>query len=179
MIILMQPPIANIVTKRLLLKPLSMQWKDDIFREFTPTITRFMFPSSPEGSKDTEQFIRETINRMQRGEELVYAILLPETKEFLGCAGLHEIHTRTPELGVWIKESAHGNKYGREAVTALKEWADANVAYDYILYPVDRDNIASRKIPEALGGKVHDEYEKQTPSGKILHTVEYRIFTKS
>ena len=69
---------------------------------------------------------------MKKGQELVLAILNKKTKEFLGVAGLHHIDTPYPELGVWTKKSAHGHKYGREAMTALKEWADDNLAYDFI-----------------------------------------------
>lgn len=63
-----------------------------------------------------------------------------------------------------------------EAMTAVKEWADANIEYEYIVYPVDRDNIPSKKIPESLGGKPHESYDKETKSGKILHTIVYRIY---
>jgi len=75
-----------------------------------------------------------------------------------------------------IKKSAHGNKYGREAVRGLKEWIDDHMKYRYISYPVDRKNIPSRKIPESLGGIVEAEYEKESQSGNILDVVEYRIY---
>ena len=39
---------------------------------------------------------------------------------------------------------------GKEAITALKHWADANLRYEYLAHPVDRRNGASRRIPESL-----------------------------
>lgn len=144
----------SIATERLILKPVSMDWKNDIFREFTPEITVYMFPSPAKHISETENFIQISRKNMEEGIEIVLNVFLRETNEFLGCAGLHQINTKHPELGVWIKKSAHGNKYGREAMHALKKWADQHLHYEYIVYPVDCDNIASRKIPESLGGEV-------------------------
>lgn len=77
-----------------------------------------------------------------------------------------------------MKKAAQGNKYGLEVITALKDWADENLDYQYLIYPVDKNNIASRKIPEALGGKVIQEYEKVNQQGKILQALEYWIYKK-
>ena len=94
----------------------------------------------------------------------------------MGCGGLHHIDTKTPELGVWIKKSAQGNGYGKETIIALKEWADKNLDYEYILYPAVEENYPSRRIPEFLGGEVFREYDKVNMSGKEQHLLEYRIY---
>jgi len=57
----------------------------------------------------------------------------------------------------------------------LKAWADQNLEYDYIKYPVDKRNIASRKIPEALGGAIAGEKAKTSRSGRKLLTLEYHV----
>ena len=104
-------------------------------------------------------------------------IIDKKTKEFLGCAGLHHLDRKTPELGIWLKKSSHGKNYGKESIFALKEWADKNIIYDYLLYPVADNNMPSRKIPEALGGKVAREYDKKNLSGVKHHFIEYRIYS--
>ncbi len=55
-------------------------------------------------------------------------ILDRETGRFLGCAGLHELEAARPELGVWLKKSAHGNGFGREGeiVTSGDEFDAVN-----------------------------------------------------
>ena len=88
----------------------------------------------------------------------------------------YRLTPKTPELGIWIKKSAHGHGYGKEAVVALKEWANENIEYEYILYPVVDENYASRRIPEFLGGKIAREYDKESMSGKKWHFIEYRIY---
>jgi hypothetical protein len=98
---------VEIATPRLLLLPISLEYKDEIFSEFTEEITSYMYPF----------------------------------------------------------QSKH-----------LKKWADKNMDYKYIIYPANRKNIPSRKIPEALGGKVVKAHEKVNMSGKLLNALEYRIY---
>jgi [ribosomal protein S5]-alanine N-acetyltransferase len=61
---------------------------------------------------------------------------------------------------------------------AVKEWADGNVNYDYLRYPVAENNIPSRKIAEFLNGRIEREYEEVSLSGKKLHMLEYRLYKK-
>ena len=103
------------------------------------------------------------------------AVLLKESKEFLGCFGLEGIKEKTPEMGGWLKQSAHGHGYGREAAAALKQWADENLEYDHILWPCAKENTSSCQVAEALGGKIHKEYVKKTDSGKTWASVDYWI----
>ena len=107
-------------TERLLLVPISLDFDKKIFKEFTSEITIYMFPKPAEKIEETQEFINSALGKIQKGEELQMVVLKKDTREFLGCAGLHHIDTPTPELGIWIKKSAHGNGYGREAVADLK-----------------------------------------------------------
>jgi RimJ/RimL family protein N-acetyltransferase len=96
--------------------------------------------------------------------------------EFLGCCGLLPKETpRTPEVGIWIKKGAQGRKYGREAVETLAAWAKASLDLEYLVYPVDKANAPSRKIPEALGGVLLHEMQVCKPNGETLDLVVYKI----
>ncbi len=176
----LEPPIDFLgsiwlESDRLILKPISLEYAEVIFQEFTAEVTRYMFPKPAEDIHETMQYIRNTIQRRQNGSELTLVITPKDTSEFLGVCALQQIDTDTPNFGIWIKTSAHGHGYGREAIHCLKDWADANLEYDYLLYPVDKRNIPSRKIPESLKGKPHREYTQINLSGNLLELVEYRI----
>ena len=134
-----------------------------------------MQPRSPQYIAETELFINQSIIEVGNGSALIFVILKKESQEFLGCAGIHDI-ARNPEIGIWLKRSAHGNKYGLEAITAIKKWVDENLHYECLRYSVDRRNIASRKIPEALDAKIFMEYDRVNMSGNTLHLLEYRIY---
>jgi len=164
-----------IETDRLLLIPVSDEYASDMFQELTDEITKYMSFYSPQSLDQEHAFIKNSRLNMEQGVDLVATILDKETKEFLGGGGIHRINTSTPELGIWTKKSAHGKQIGREAVTGLKEWTDENVNYDYLIYPVDKNNIPSRKVAESLKGKVVSEGIKVTPFGKELDEVVYHI----
>ncbi|MBU1445703.1 hypothetical protein KKD70_00370 [Patescibacteria group bacterium] len=48
----------TIETKNLLLQSITLEYKDEIFKEFTPEITTYMFPKSPEKIEETIEFIQ-------------------------------------------------------------------------------------------------------------------------
>ncbi|WP_372369239.1 GNAT family N-acetyltransferase [Candidatus Uabimicrobium sp. HlEnr_7] len=162
--------------ERIQLRSLNEKYATDIFREFTPEITHYMMPKSADDISETMAFINISQQGMKNGNDLVFVILNKNTEEFLGCCGLHgRSGYQTPELGIWLKKSAHGNKYGREAIVTLVNWAISNMHIDYFIYPVDRANISSRKIAEFLGGIIYQEKKVQTMSGSILDEVVYKL----
>lgn len=113
---------------------------------------------------------------MRAGLELVLAITKANSGEFLGICAVHGTDDpQVAELGVWIKKSAHGKKVGREAVRYLAEWGRKNLLRSYFIYPVDRDNIPSRKIAESLGGIVLEERVRKSMSGATLNEIVYKI----
>lgn len=165
----------KIESERLLLVSSTQAHAPDIFREFTSEITTYMWPLPPEKISDTEDFIRESREKMEVGTDLQLTIFNKDTLEFLGGGGLHSLD-KIPEFGIWIKKAAHGHKYGQEAVEAIKKWAGENIEYDYLIYPVAKDNMGSRKLAEAMGGKIFKEWEGTPPSGRKSTFVEYQIF---
>jgi RimJ/RimL family protein N-acetyltransferase len=165
----------SLETERLLLVPLSMKFKHNVFSEFNTSITQFMYPKAPDKTEETEEFIRVSEEGIKAGEDLQLVITKKDNNEFLGLAGLHAVKTRTPILGLWVKKSAHGNAYGKEAIRAMYHWAKENLDFDYLEYHVDKDNIASIKIPESLGGVVAFEKTTKGLAGNDLNLLYYHI----
>lgn len=163
-------------SSRLILKPISLEYKSEVFQEFTSEITTYMYPLPADDLRKTQKVIADMIQRIKNKTDLILVILNKDNFEFLGLCGIHNIDTSTPELGIWTKKSAHGNGFGREAIHLLKDWVDKNLEYEYLSYPVDKRNIASRKIPESLGGQVVREFHQTNMSGNLLDEVEYRIY---
>lgn len=160
---------------RLLQRTIGHRYAQDIFREFTPQVTRYMYPSPPRDISDTVAFIEASLRGLVTGTNLQLVILDGTSGDFLGCSGLHGIGGRTPELGIWLKEGAQGKGYGLEAVSAIVAWARARLDFDHLIYPVERDNARSRAIPEALGGRVEEERVEATEAGRPQDLVVYWI----
>ncbi len=165
----------TIESTNLLLIPINLSYKKQIFREYTPEITKYMVAKSPTIIKETINFIKNGINENKNGKGFVAIITSKKTGEYLGNCGIHKIDTSYPSLGIWIKKSAHGNAYGKEAVTALKTWAEKNLDYEYIIYDVVALNHASRRIPESFGGKVFNHRDFVNGYGEKFEAVGYKI----
>jgi GNAT superfamily N-acetyltransferase len=170
---------VEIPTRRLLLRPITREYDEIIFREFTDEITHYMFPKPSENIEGVRGFITSAMRKLEAGIDLQTVILDKSTLEFLGCAALHAIGRPDPELGVWVRKSAHGRKIGLEAVTGLVDWARKNISFDHLRYPVDRRNVSSRRIAEANAGIVRTEYRKPNEKGFELDEVEYWIPLRS
>lgn len=161
--------------QRISLLSINENYASDIFKEFDSEITKHMLPKLAENIEETLTFIHNSLDGMREGNELVL-VITKKNGAFLGCCGLHgRGNPRTPELGIWLKKDAHGNQYGSEAIGILTSWAVKNIDFDYAIYPVDKHNIPSRKIPESLGGTVFEEKKVKTMRGDYLDEVVYRI----
>lgn len=169
---------VKIESNRISMIPITVKYAEQIYKEFTPEITKYMKPRSPKNIEETYKYLKTTQVRMEKGEDLLLAVLKKDDKEFLGQCGIHDLNSPTPSLGIWIKKSAQGNGYGREAISLAKKWCDENIKYKYLKYPVDKRNVGSRKIAEALNGEIKREFKMKNESGFILDEVEYWIYPK-
>jgi RimJ/RimL family protein N-acetyltransferase len=170
---------VEIETERLRLVPTSEDYAREVFTQFTPAVTKLMYPAPAHAIEETLAFLRGARAKILAGVELQLVILSLEDEEFLGHAGIHHIDTRTPEVGIWLKLDAQGEGFGREAVRGLCAWALENLEFDYLKYAVDRRNLPSRRIPEALGGQIEAEYEEINEAGETLDLVEYRLYPEA
>jgi RimJ/RimL family protein N-acetyltransferase len=117
---------------RLQLSQFQMMDAQEVFGCITPPIAKFMPWEPPSWSE--------------------YVTL--DNRECLGMASLEDADSVSPELGFWLKESAHGKGFGREVVAALVEWGHATLGKGSFIYPVAVQNIASRRIAENLHGEI-------------------------
>src|SRR6185312_7967160 len=79
----------------------------------------------------------------------------------IGMAGLEECDMDSPEMGLWMKESAHGQGFGKEVVAAVAEWAHKILGKESFIYPVAVQNTASRRIAEGLHGEIIENRTSQ------------------
>lgn len=167
---------VTITGDRVRLVPISEQYADIIFNEFTDEITVFMVPATPAHIDQIHDFIRASTKNMSDNTELTLAILDKDSEEFLGVCGLHgKANPDEPVLGIWLKKNAHGKRLGQEAIRLLAEWVRSNLIFNFMIYPCDRDNIPSRKIAEKLHGIIFRKGEVKSMSGRILNEVAYKI----
>ena len=173
-------PVADLrnvalTSARLTLRSFTAADAGEAFACANPTVTRFMaWDPSPSPAAFAEVW-RGWLPKMAAGTDLSLVIRLTSAGEFLGVAGLHRIGASEPEIGIWLKETAHGVGYGREAIAAIAAWAAGRIGATAVIYPVAVANRPSRRLAESLGGAVVDTRRLRKPSGVVLDEVVYRI----
>ncbi|MGL4583361.1 MAG: GNAT family N-acetyltransferase [Flavobacterium sp.] len=149
-------------------------FKEDIFHALTPTVAKFL-PFIPTGKiEDTQGFIDYSLGVLDQGTDITLVAVDKDTKEFIGCCGIHDINDESISLGIWLKESAFGKGYGQELITALETYVNQNLPVDYLIYNVEKDNHGSIKIAEKLGYIYHSDFVRNISEEKILNMLQYR-----
>lgn len=165
----------TIKTDRLILKPVDETYIDDITKCFTAEITKYMSFNPTGDRSDIVNFVNASKESLSKNTDLVLAVL-DTSEKFVGCCGIHNITEDSVEFGLWLRKNSQGMGLGTEIISALIEFSENNFIFKYILYPVDEENIPSRKIPEKLGFQPYKKYRKNKGELSCLNIVEYRKY---
>ena len=141
-----------ILSPRLQLSQFQMTDAQEVFGCITPSVTKFMPWEPPSWG----EYVTRCEKRVQAPEPTKFSFVIRRLDggECLGMASLEDADSDSPELGLWLKESAHGQGFGREVVASLVEWGHASLGKRTFTYPVALENIASRRIAESLHGEI-------------------------
>ncbi len=160
------------VDKYIELKPITMGYADDIFENFDTAVIKYLPLNEPPSKvEDTKAFVTHSIQQMEEGNDLVWVI--KHREEFVGCCGIHDIKSRQPHFGLWIKSTSQGKGIGKKVVQNVLRWGISNLNVTYIKYPVDIRNSKSISLIKELGLKQGDRYEMGNL--RKLDVIEYRL----
>ena len=73
------------------------------------------------GAPSRGEYMARCEQRLQAPEPNTFSFVIRrrDSEECLGMAAVEACDMESPELGLWMKESAHGQGLGREVVTAV------------------------------------------------------------
>lgn len=153
-----------IETERLILRKYTMDDLDELHKILSCPITmsHYIKPYDYEGTK---RWINWCLNSYEVNGFGLWAMVLKETNTLIGDCGLSlqnidgEI---CPEIGYHIYKDYWRRGYGKEAASAVKEWAFKNTLYPTLYSYMTKDNIASYKTAESIGMKKVKEYSTDT-----------------
>lgn len=158
-----------ISTPRLRLVELRSGDADELFDAITPAVARFMAWELP-ASRSSLRARLESVAQDPAAGGINLVVRRLDDEACLGRTGIEDPLAECPEVGLWLRESAHGRGYGTEVVRALVGWAGVELGKAAFTYPVAIGNVASRRIAERLGGRV-----VASRSGPKYASVVYRI----
>ncbi|OON97046.1 MAG: hypothetical protein ATN36_04235 [Epulopiscium sp. Nele67-Bin005] len=134
-----------------------------------------MYPAIASDLEEATSLMKFFAKLHKNNIDLGFVILRKCNKEFLGMIGIHELNEPMPTIGIWIKNSAQGYGFGKEALKYSLDYAKT-LGYHSFLYPVDRRNIASKKIALDYNAQLIEPFHKvYTIDNKILEVEIYLI----
>ena len=161
-------------TGRLMIRPFTLDYLEEYFREFTAEITKYQFPDPFPDMEAANQVMSGFVKEMEEGK-MLELVILGQDGEFFGCIDVFGIREDTPEVGIWLKRSAHGMGYGYEALSAVLDELNQTGKYRYYIYELDVRNAVSVHLVEKFPFEKVKYEEITTNSGKILHSQTYHI----
>lgn len=165
-----------IYTKRLKQIPISMEYLNTFFNEYTEKDAIYMNLLPPKNKKETLKFIKRCVFELEKETDLNLVILDNETGEFIGYVAAYYLDTNEPEIGYWITDKKKNKGYGKEAFSSILNWIRENYEFHHIKSPVDKRNMSSRKIHEYFNGEIKKEYNIDNCSKGKLNIVEYWFY---
>lgn len=167
----------EIETDRLRLRAYRTADAEDIFAAVTPALTTYMTWDPADSVEAFLEVGAKWLVAAKAGREVDATIRDRTDGRFLGMCSLHYRGDPAPRVGIWIREDAQGQGFGREAVAALVRFAGARLGEPHVGYDVAEENMASRRIPESLGGEICGAGVIKRPSGPEYRSVVYRVPT--
>lgn len=121
---------------------------------------------------DVQEWLERQIERYKKYGFGLWAIVLKDTGEMIGQAGLTMQpykNTEVLEIGYLLKESFWRLGYAREAAMGCKKYAFEKLNRDKACSIIKADNLASIRVAESIGMLKEDEFITQYYNGGMLH----------
>ena len=147
-------------------------------RDFMLTTERLIIQPYRDSFSDinaADEILSGFVKAMEQGD-MLELVILTRDGEFVGSMEVFDIKEKTPEVGIWLKESAHGKGYGYEALRGLIDDLNSTGKYQYYIYEVDIRNAPSTHLVEKFCFEKVACEEITTKTGKTLHLQTYHVF---
>lgn len=121
---------------------------------------------------DVQEWLDRQIERYKKYGFGLWAVILKNTGEMIGQAGLTVQpykDTEVLEIGYLLKENFWHNGYASEASSGCKKYAFEQLKRDKVYSIIKSDNFSSMKVAENIGMKKEDEFITQYYNGDMLH----------
>jgi RimJ/RimL family protein N-acetyltransferase len=137
------------------------------------------FADAHQSIEETRDWITHTIAQWLLRENMGTGVFLREDGAFLGGLGLHIRSWEIGffEIGYWLRASAEGHGYMREAVSLLIEFAARDLLASRLEIRCDARNARSAAVAESLGFKRegHIRNGLHAPTGGMRDTLIFGL----
>ncbi|MDY0214716.1 MAG: GNAT family N-acetyltransferase [Bacilli bacterium] len=164
----------KIATKRLLLRPFSLDDIDDVHAYSSNlNVTKYM-EWGPNTYEDTKTFVKSVVRNHHNPARLNhdFIVSLKDGKVIGACSLNFQELDKAPSLGWVYHEDFWGQGYGTEVGYALLSYAFKTLKLRKVYATCDKENIGSKRIMEKIGMRFVEE--KECSSKKMGSRIELR-----
>ena len=149
-----------IETKRLILRKMTLEDQNDICNIVADEQT-MKFYRKEFLSMYAKRWITWNLENYEKYGFGLWAMILKDTGELIGDCGItiQNIDGELlPEIGYHINRNFWRQGYGKEAATAVRDWAFNNTKYECLYSYMSSDNVPSYSLAASIGMKKIKEY---------------------
>lgn len=172
----------KIETNRLILRPINLDDKNEIFKYRSDTQTNKYQGWIPKTIDDVENFIGKTSRQINEPETwFQFVIIEKERQKLIGDLGIHffDSENKQVEIGCTLNKDFQNKGYATESVKCIIDYLFKNLNKHRIITSIDPDNKNSIRLVERIGFRKEGHFvESLMINGKWVDDLIYALIDK-
>ena len=169
-------------TKRLIIRPLLLDDKNEIFKYRSDSETNKYQGWIPKTIEDVERFIEKTSKQINKPETwFQFAITEKETRKIIGDIGIHFIDTvnKQTEIGITLNKKYQNMGFATESIEIVIDYLFNKLKKHRVIASIDPGNKNSIRLVERVGFRKEAHFiESLYVNGKWFDDLIYAIIEK-
>jgi len=144
----------NLETKRLIIRPMTLDDKFEVFEYRSDTETNKYQGWIPETMDDVEAFIGKISMQINEPETWFQCVIVEkETQKMIGDVGIHffDSENKQVEIGCTLNKDFHRRGYATESIKRVIDYLFKELNKHRIIASIDPDNTNSIRLVERIG----------------------------
>ncbi len=152
---------SQLETKRLILRPMSQDDFDSLFKIFTDPKVMASFGGELFTPEQMQRWLQRNLNHQNEFGYGLFSVLLRETGELIGDCGLEEMESEgAAELGYDFRSDFWKQGYATEAAAAVRDYAFEVLQLPKLISLIRVGNAASKRVAEKVGMHFAEEFTR-------------------
>ena len=169
-------------TKRLIIRPITLDDKNEIFEYRSDTETNKYQGWIPKTIDDVETFIGKISKQINEPETwFQFVIIEKETQKIVGDLGIHffDSENRQVEIGCTLNKEFQNKGYATESIKRVIDYLFKELNKHRIITSIDPDNKNSIRLVERIGFRKEAHFvESLLINGKWVDDLIYALIEK-
>lgn len=172
----------QIETNRLILRPISLDDKNEVFEYRSDTETNKYQGWIPTTINDVEIFIGKTSSQINEPDTwFQFVIVEKESRKIVGDLGIHffDLENKQVEIGCTLNKDFQNKGYATESVKSMIDFLFKDLDKHRIITSIDPKNKSSIQLVERIGFRKEGHFiESLLINGKWLDDLIYALIDK-